>query len=108
MMSKHTPGPFEAVEGSSFWTIETADGQRLANTLDSEMIFIGSDEFNHSEANAKLFAAAPDLLDALLMAEEILARLEPIVDRGEDDSISVEAELIFARAAIAKAQGEQQ
>ena len=57
--------------------------------------------------DAHLMAAAPDLLEALEMAEAMLCRLEPIIDRGEDDSISVESEILFARAAISKARGQQ-
>lgn len=57
--------------------------------------------------NAFLISAAPDLLEALEMAEAMLCRLEPIIDRGEDDSISVESEILFARAAISKARGQQ-
>lgn len=57
--------------------------------------------------DAHLMAAAPDLLEALEMAEAMLCRLEPIIDRGEDDSISVESEILFARAAISKARVQQ-
>jgi len=65
------------------------------------------DRMAEGRANAYLIAAAPDLLEALEMAEAMLCRLEPIIDRGEDDSISVESEILFARAAISKARGQQ-
>lgn len=102
-MNKHTPGPWSAVIGSSFWTVEEGGGQRIANTLDSECVFIGSDEYNHSEANAHLIAAAPDLLEAL---ESALEAFEEIQGSCSTDRIICQEESQKARAAIAKAKGQ--
>jgi len=73
--------------------------------VDGDDIAIASDirdrNGNHSEANARLIAAAPELLEAL----EDLASLAEAAMRevGEYD---IEAELADARAAIAKATGD--
>ena len=55
-------------------------------------------------ANARLIAAAPELLDALKIAEKKLVELENAVSGG-DDEIYVEGAILTARAAIAKATG---
>ena len=60
-MSKHTPGPWEAFTEDSFsgwWAIRqiTDDG------LNHE---VGSSDGGFDEADARLMAAAPDLLEAL-------------------------------------------
>ena len=102
---KGTPGPWSAVMGSSFWTVEEGGGQRIANTLDSECVFIGSDEYNHSEANARLIAAAPELLEALYnaLAHSLAWQGEP-----DDFSCSIHRAVVAqCRAAIAKALGEE-
>lgn len=48
--------------------------------------------------NAKLIAAAPELLEALQLCEKILSEIPLTVDKVED--------LLFTREAIAKALGE--
>jgi hypothetical protein len=58
------------------------------------------------KSNANLIAAAHELLDALIDAEAKLCVAEYHLDRGEDDSIMFETEILNARAAIAKARGE--
>ena len=119
-MSKHTAGPW--VFGILSW------GEGVTQEIEEKPFdysgpgyyanpsimdkngteIVGCDEYNifSSPENTRLMVAAPDLLEALEMAEAMLCRLEPIVDRGEDDSISVEIEILAARAAIAKARGE--
>jgi hypothetical protein len=56
-------------------------------------------------ANARLIAAAPELLEALKVAEKKLEELENAVSGG-DDEVYVEGAILTARAAIAKATGE--
>jgi hypothetical protein len=64
------------------------------------------DEVNKEDlANARLIAAAPELLEALKVAEKKLEELENAVSGG-DDEIYVEGAILTARAAIAKATGE--
>ena len=103
--TKHTPGP---------WTIK-AWYYRRPGSGESWFIFDSKDQVMHSpggdagtmrspepytgygftEADARLIAAAPELLEAL---ELVMHRL---VDRHELDEAAVKA-----RAAIAKATGE--
>jgi len=80
-VSKHTPGPW--IEVGRY--IET-EGHIIC-----EMFSAGSRE--ERDANQRLIAAAPDLLEAL---KDVMERL---VDRHEADESAVKA-----RAAIAKAE----
>ena len=105
--TKHTPGPWECYipsigvnpndtddKGNYYWQIEP---QTI--TFDEQYLCIAG---WMSEANARLIAAAPEMFEAL---EFFVERFSP-----------VEHELIFskrhalqkARAAIAKATGENQ
>jgi hypothetical protein len=87
---KGTPGPWTGIDcvnvagmddaGISIGFINSRDESRMAE----------------AKANARLIAAAPELLEAL---ELVMDRL---VDRHETDEAAV-----HARAAIAKATGEQ-
>jgi hypothetical protein len=89
----YTPGPWQIAEnlvGDGHWTIQGSDGKFVVAPDDGSWIrsFRSSAEL---EANARLIAAAPDLLEALVIAETCLG------DTIEGDK---------ARAAIAKAKGE--
>jgi hypothetical protein len=97
-MSKHTPGPWLAVgaqveiEDDSVPDICTCDPQVMRQShLDWHPRTV--------EANARLIAAAPDLLEAL----EGTAALLEALGYAADTSLTVGA----ARAAIAKAKGSQ-
>ena len=81
-MSKHTPGPWEYLGHS--W-VQTAD--------DKKTPIANFNFFAATEANARLIAAAPELLEALQ-------------DMVSDHASLSAATLAFARAAIAKATGE--
>ena len=92
-MAAHTPGPWEAdaEEGMVFRVLD--GGER-----DEDIATVwGSDE------DARLIAAAPDLLAALerlLRAQQAVSRIR-VVDEGEyDDAMDA------ASAAIAKATGK--
>lgn len=89
-MTQHTPGPWELVKQEDDFEIK------------HKVYFIGSvydfNQFPENEANARLIAAAPDLLEALeYMIEEATS--------GQFSNPS-EEEIQKARAAIAKAKGE--
>jgi hypothetical protein len=63
---KHTPGPWRAAhsdpaEGADVWWICAGEGN-YEKELGS---FVGGYPHDRNEANARLAAAAPDLLDAL-------------------------------------------
>ena len=88
--TKHTPGPWEAV---GLTVCQVPPGGR-------EIIFgahnTRSGDKDERQANARLIAAAPELLEAL----------RGLVETSETrDRLAIEDALIHARAAIAKAEG---
>lgn len=97
--AKHTPGPWCTHRNgfSSVYIEARVGGGMLQEVACCGPTNEGSDQ---QEANARLIAAAPELLDAL----RGLLALEEENLRGYDD-IDVCAEVQFARAAIAKAEG---
>lgn len=88
-MSKHTPGPWEADQVGQVWG--------KINNRDVRVADMGSFNMN---ANARLIAAAPELLEACRHAEAILGR---IIEGKEWGAIEEYADTV--RAAIAKAEG---
>jgi len=107
-MSEHTPGPWTYSRSEQYgdWRfyVAQADGARYTPhysdvaTLIAETV---SDERRSiQEANARLIAAAPDLLEAL-------SRLIEIEDGPGMAVIGWEGAMERAYAAIAKARGEQ-
>jgi len=91
-MTKHTPGPWkygkELSARSGEWLISMDVGERGRGMQIAETR-TGS---GHENANARLIAAAPDLLNALTVLADACERMDIPVDA--------------ARAAIAKARGE--
>jgi hypothetical protein len=94
-MSKHTPGPWTATS-RRVTAPETED--RLG--LDVH-IYGGNGQDN--AANARLIAAAPDLLEALKMGYADTMDYIQLNKLGAENNHW----LVLARAAIAKATGEQ-
>ena len=100
---KHTPGEWH-VGGPHKCTIYDKYGQRIANSFEGVMAAQRTD--SECAANARLIAAAPELLDACM------AMLE-WDDRENDHAVDFYARMDLcraafdkARAAIAKAMGE--
>jgi hypothetical protein len=99
-MSKHTPGPWVAAPYEGYGPRTTVrqgcerTGMRIASTFETT----SPRNIERNEANARLIAAAPELLQALMA----------ICDEGDarQGYASIEAYDI-ARTAIAKATGEQ-
>ncbi|MFC4923622.1 hypothetical protein [Delftia deserti] len=101
MQDKHTPGPWEATgnfvrspmhqpEGlpRGVQIVECRDGYFLPHT-------------EEAKANARLIAAAPDMLAAL---RDVVA----VMERDLAGLVVIRPELTAARAAIAKATGSTQ
>lgn len=88
MTTKHTEGPWPMRESATHVTVTNARG---------DAVFHDDKRIPGVMANARLIAAAPDLLDALK------ALLERYVLAIGNEGI----ECLTARAAIAKATGEQ-
>ena len=90
-MSKHTPGPW--LNMGNFVYALNADGENIFSA------YVQDAHTAHSQlhANAILMAAAPDLLEAL-----------ELMVTTHDEGGWPTATITIARAAIAKAKGEQQ
>ena len=103
MKAQHTPGPWSVSKlATPDYAPEFAIHGRLTRWFDLARTMNGN-----SEANARLIAAAPELLAAL---DLVLARLEVAADDAEELGYDQRAEniredIITARAAIAKAGG---
>lgn len=102
-MSKHTSGSWKAVSSGTAHnedkhTIQASDGTWIAETIPHQPRGCSQ------EANARLIAAAPDLLAALQGA---IDRLDAFLYRAEDSaSPEVEVARDEMRSAIAKAEGK--
>lgn len=115
MNTKYTPGPWQIDEDVA------TDVVAMSESRDNEPIqiadcamFAGPAESEECEANARLIAAAPDLLDACKEALKRVALLTPFTVEGCDpilekatDAAAAEADKTREqlRAAIAKAEG---
>ena len=98
-MSKHTPGPWMASQNEVISVASTAE--RVVITVNVVECETGAPIPEQAIIDARLIAAAPDLLAALktcVFVVETLAHL-----RGMEAELLPHAE--FARAAIAKATG---
>ena len=95
-MSKHTPGPWRTGKGAgSRYTVYDKFSQRVGDFFEGVMATQRSDE--ECAANARLGAAAPDLLATLVDAHDIIDAI------GQPETAEVAARM---RATIAKAKGE--
>ncbi len=105
-MTKHTQGPWR-VEAKNYPIADTGDYdgclQILSANAKRPIVEIWEDG-DEPEANARLMAAAPELLEALEWCAETMA---VFVEDGSAAPDSVMGKnLTTARAAIAKATGE--
>lgn len=113
-MSKHTPGPWEVINSTGVFSAlgadsgdgtfsDSTDGWNIcdcsvgATAVGGEYVELG---FDVQKANARLVAAAPDLLEALEAMVEYVDRMHQIghIQRPVQSS--------EACAAISKAKGE--
>ena len=97
-MSKYTPGPWEVCPSNN--EIINTDHGRLPFAIRAGYTLIGA--LYENEANARLIAAAPDLLLELDNCLDLLVTCFP--DSPDNSRIGVA--VTKARAAIAKATGE--
>ena len=100
-MTQHTPGPWWT---SSAIQVRCGDRRTTGDFIADCM----GDDAHQSWVNARLIAAAPDLLAALdaLLEAQIYADGEGLVTVKYADTADGEAAVSQARAAIAKAKGE--
>lgn len=94
-MPKHTPGPLIAIHERGSSRISPKFGQFRLATLESD---------NHRN-DANLFAAAPEMLEALKASTRTLELiLDDDYKAGITDNQSLRDEVLAAKAAIAKAE----
>ena len=109
-MSTHTPGPWALIDHGGGWFDIESENERYffvcaAGSRDSQ-----SDQ-QQSSANARLIAAAPDLLaclqEAIEDSDEVLAaRISNLGERYRPERLkTMRAQITKARDAIAKATG---
>ena len=101
MTAQHTPGPWARVDDS--FEIRTHDGERYITTI------LGPHD-TQDEANARLIAAAPLMLEAL---RDALEELETLISADQKDTLrdpitdsTTDERVVRIRAAIRAATGE--
>ena len=110
MTAKHTPGPWYALRGQRNISIRHKTGDKFLSMVNVASVrgnLPADCPYGSSEANARLIAAAPELLEALEEAENALADYIPTIERTGASLNYGHSVLKKARAAIAKATGEQ-
>lgn len=96
MATSHTPGPWEA-DRVAVWARERRHLICFVET------FRGDEDNAEAEANARLIAAAPDLLAALHDLAPVAVSAGKLV--GSGNNAEIVKRIGAARAAIAKAEG---
>lgn len=113
-MSKHTPGPWVAVR----WSDDEVEAYGWSFSAGGHLLPLSdleTDNPDECEANARLIASAPELLEALRMWQhlhEAAAGYEGKYGKELDAAIAaqqikIDAAANASRAAIAKATGEK-
>ena len=105
-----TRGPHCAARNTVFWEIRDADGHQLGDACATTAGSYSEETEARGRANAMLWAAAPDLYEAL-EATLALVESEYQIDReeradGSHIASSVRPVWLQARAALARARGE--
>lgn len=96
-MSAHTPGPWVWWTSNSWKRLKRDDIGITQNVMEPYVCSDGHPDCTVSDADMRLIAAAPDLLEALKRAVEIM---DPSIP-GSPGSVMEDA-----KAAIAKAEGK--
>lgn len=109
MSGQHTPGPWLCqptnIDGPDYGVCIVADN--LGGLVGAALPWateIDSGDMARVEANARLIAAAPELLEALRAAENHFGPFAEVTINGQHDTDDVRVTALM-RAAIAKATG---
>ena len=101
MNTKHTPGPwFYTTEGKNALGLVEKDGTNIMHMATLE----NSTAASSMEANARLIAAAPDLLD-LAKAQDLLISMLYTHSLSHPEALKAEDKVRKLGGAIAKATG---
>lgn len=103
MSAAHTPGPWGV--RARFGRLTTVIGRQRYPICDTATAPWGEAKPARDEANARLIAAAPDLLRSLVELCDQIADAEEHGDGADDDGCPICIAHADARAAIAKALG---
>lgn len=85
-MEKHTPGPWHIRTINAFVGVGSKD--RPIATIDNKYPYNNANLVDETKANAKLIAAAPDLLEALKTAVDLLNQHDQLETQYEQESIN--------------------
>lgn len=98
-MSRHTPGP---------WTYEQTHNDDIiwAGNFEVATMVYDRNVVPAVEANARLIAAAPDMLEALELLVGELRYVPDVKEYAKEANAEIDRVDAIARAAIAKARGE--
>ena len=104
MTQSHTPGPWHIEQFTSGYS--KYEGRTISHRLESGNMLRIARAYNvmgpnETDANARLIAAAPDMLAALQKLSDVFDMDEHDQDRAHAESCAIDT----ARAAIAKATG---
>lgn len=104
MKAQHTPGPWQIQRG-----VPIGFGLVASAGLRQKIVSAEGVSDSEADANARLIAAAPDLLAALQAIEDDLSGVISVaaIDGQIERLPSLKAARDLARAAIAKAKGHQ-
>ena len=97
-MSKHTPGPWEMV-ADPYGPMQAIMGNGRRMTVVDRLPDWTDEEAHEELANARLIAAAPDMLKALMAAHHRMSNIGCNYDRDDDFRAVCDA--------IAKAEGRE-
>lgn len=109
MSAQHTPGPWSVASKPSSvvgWPVCAELGTEVAYV--QTLVFAGQPIPKEAQANARLIAAAPELLEALEAVSAEYRRLNPMrtADVHKMGCKCIRCAIDFADAAIAKARGQ--
>lgn len=104
MSAQHTPGPLSAVRATQGgdYAVKDRDNNIVAECFE-DIREQGESAIEEAKANATLYAAAPELLEALTTLRAVARSMEAERDSEKPTEDEYQAALVAADAAIAKA-----
>lgn len=106
-MSKHTPGPWKKLGGNNCHMVVNASGEVVGQVTGSRRGRTRAPRHDEAQANARLIAAAPDLLSILKTLQDKLCESCPVDAFGTDDmTFEHTDDCLEAMEAIEKAEGK--
>lgn len=104
MTAAHTPGPWKVTHDdyAGHYDVSTFDPQMGSEAI-AQVFYVANAPGGRGEADARLIAAAPELLEAL---EKMLSLLNAVCALSDDNYARDDwQDVLNANAAIAKARG---